>query len=174
MYWALFPVFRIAADSFEQSALCGAAATEEDRAVIVVTGLRMHGPGSATRDLTVAEGATVTVTPRNGEVRKKKTAPLAMEGRRAGTWFTADFPVDLGTVYDIVMTFQDGTAIRIDNYQIPANWKTHLQFHNTRGTKSPASILRKKTDEATGLSCYVYVLWPVTAYEQLTARTLGR
>jgi hypothetical protein len=148
-----------------------AIAAEDSRAVIVVTGMRVrNGSDGETRDLTVAEGATVTVNPKKGAAMSRTTSPMAREGRRPGTFFTADFPVALDGVYDIAMKFKDGTEIRIADYRLPPEWKTHFLFHNTRGTKSPASVLRRQTDTKSGLTCAVYALWPVATYESLTAR----
>lgn len=145
----------------------------EARAVLVVTGMRVQGgPRNETRDLAVAEGATVTLTPRNGEPLQRKTSPLsrATRGGAGTTFFTADFPVDLDATYDVAMTFRNGTVVRVPGIRLPSNWKTHFLFHSTRGTKSPASILRLETDPATRLSCYVYAVWPISAYESLTGR----
>jgi hypothetical protein len=145
----------------------------EARAVLVVTGMRFQGPSNKeTRDLSVAEGATVTLTPKDKEPRQRKTSPLsrALRGGAEATFFTADFPVDLDASYDVAITFRNGTVVRVPGIRLPSNWKTHFLFHSTRGTKSPASILRLETDPATKLSCYVYALWPVSAYESMTGR----
>jgi hypothetical protein len=150
-----------------------ALAADDNRAVIMVTGMRLRrGPSGETRDLTVAEGATVTVTAKQGAPVRKKTVLLAEAGRRRENFFTADFPVALDGVYEIVMTFRDGAAVRVSDYRLPSNWKTHFLFHNTRGTKSPASILRREKEAAGDRACLVYALWPVAAYEQLTERTV--
>ena len=149
------------------------AASADERAVIMVTGMRLReGPSGETRDLTVAEGATVTVTPKKGDPVRMKTSVFEGGGRRRDKYFTADFPVSLDGVYDIVITFRDGKSIRVADYRLPPRWKTHFLFHSTRGTKTPASILRREQDGASGLWCYVYAVWPVAAYEQLTERTI--
>lgn len=146
------------------------AAYQGDRAVLVVTGMRLNEDQADYRkDLSVAEGATVKVTARGGATREKKTEAFSRSGAKGGgkPHFTADFEVELGTVYDIVMTFRDGTSIRIGDYCLPREWKTHFYFHGTTGTLSPASILRAGEDARTKLRCHVYAVYPPENYRKL-------
>ncbi len=138
------------------------AAYRSERAVIVVTGMRVNeDPANYRRDPSVGEGATVRVTSRDGTVREKRTAPLAAGGRKAGVGhFAAEFEVDLDATYAIEMTFRDGTVVRIGDYRLPREWKTHFYFHGTTGTLSPASILRYVEDPATRQRCCVYAVYP--------------
>jgi hypothetical protein len=150
-----------------------AAAYQENTAVIVVTGMRLNENSEDYRkDLTVAEGATVKVTAQGGAAREKKTEALVRGGKKGGgeVHYTADFSVDLGTTCTIAMTFKDGTAIRIDDYCLPRDWKTHFYFHSTTGTLSPASILRIGEDPKTKLRCCVYAVYPLENYRKLGGR----
>ena len=151
--------------------------SQDSRAMIVVTGMRLQeDPAGAVlkKELAVAEGAVVRVTKKGGVAEEKQTAPFVAGGSRAGAgYFSADFAVDLDATYEIAMTFPNGTVIRIDDYRLPKEWRTHLYFHSTRGTKSPASVLRIGRDEASGLSCYVYAVFPMEAYRALGGRQLG-
>lgn len=139
--------------------------------MIVVTGLRMapDDPAGERIELSIAEGASVTVTARHdGKARTKVTAPFQSRLRGAGArFFTADFSVNFDDTYEITMTFKDGTVVRIPDYRLPAGWKTHLFFHNTTGTLSPASILRTAEDGKTRLQCRVYALFPYENYHAL-------
>jgi hypothetical protein len=139
---------------------------QENRAVIVVTGMRLNeDPSDYRKDLSVAEGAMVKVTARGGATREKKTEAYVRSGNSAGQLhYTADFGVDLDATYTIVMTFKDGTVLRIEDYSLPKSWKTHFYFHSTNGTKSPASILRFVEDPKTKLRCCVYAVYPPDAY----------
>ncbi len=152
--------------------------SQDTRAVIVVTGMRLQeDPTGAVRqkDLAVAEAATVKVTKHGGKPEAKQTELFGAGRAQAERgYFSADFVVDLDAAYDILMTFKDGTAIRIDDYRLPEEWRTHLYFHSTRGTKSPASILRVGRDEKSGLSCYVYAVFPLDAYRSLGGRQVAK
>ena len=152
--------------------------SQDSRAMIVVTGMRLQeDPAGAVlkKELAVAEGAVVRVTKKGGAAEEKRTAPFVAGGSRAGAgYFSADFAVDLDATYEIAMTFPNGTVIRLDGYRLPREWRTHLYFHSTRGTKSPASVLRIGRDEASGLSCYVYAVFPMEAYRALGGRQLGQ
>ena len=141
---------------------------QENRAVIVVTGMRLNeDPSDYRKDLSVAEGASVKVTGRGGATREKTTEAYVRSGNNAGqVHFTAEFEVDLDATYTVVMTFKDGTVIRIEDYALPKNWKTHFYFHSTNGTKSPASILRFVEDPKTKLRCCVYAVYPPDAYRK--------
>ena len=141
---------------------------QENRAVIVVTGMRLNeDPSDYRKDLSVAEGASVKVIARGGATRDKKTEAYVRTGNSAGQiHFTADFEVDLDATYTIVMTFKDGTVVRIEDYTLPKSWKTHFYFHSTNGTKSPASILRFVEDPKTKLRCCVYAVYPPDAYRK--------
>ena len=103
------------------------------------------------------------------DVPKQSGTPTRLRGTGH---FSADFVVDLDATYEITMTFKSGTVIRIDDYRLPKEWRTHFYFHSTRGTKSPASVLRISRDEASGLSCYVYAVFPLEAYRALGGRQL--
>jgi hypothetical protein len=148
------------------------AAYSEDRAVIVVTGMRLiEDPANYQRDMSVAEGTVVRVTARGGEAREKKVEPFSKSGNKGGDGrFTADFVVDLDASYTITMTFKDGTVIRIDDYRLPKEWKTHFYFHGTTGTLSPSSILRFAEDPKTKLRCCVYAVYPMESYRKLGGR----
>jgi hypothetical protein len=147
---------------------------QSNSAIIVVTGMRLdENPDNYTKDLSVAEGATVKVTAAGGAAREKKTETFTRRGKKGGSaeeYYTADFSVDLGTTYTIAMTFRDGTAIKISDYVIPREWKTHFYFHSTNGTKSSASILRFVEDPKTRLRCCVYAVYPLEGYRTLGGR----
>lgn len=148
------------------------AAYQSNRAVIVVTGMLLNeNPADYRKDLSVAEGATVKVTTRNGAPREKKTEALSKTGKTGGqVYYTADFEVDLDATYNITMTFKDSTVIRIEDYRLPRDWKTHFYFHGTTGTLSPSSILRIGEDARTKLRCYVYAVYPPETYPKLGGR----
>lgn len=151
------------------------AAYQSNRAVIVVTGMRLNeDPADYRQDLSVAEGATVKVTAQGGPTRERKTEAFAKTDKQ-GTgkvYFTADFEVDLDAAYDITMTFKNGTVIRIPDYRLPQDWKTHFYFHSTTGTLSPSSVLRIGEDAQTQLRCYVYAVYPLESYHKLGGRQL--
>lgn len=148
------------------------AAYKEDRAVIVVTGMRLNeDPADYRRDLSVAEGATVKLTAADGTILEKKTGAFVRSGGKGGgDHHTADFVVDLDATYAITMTFKDGTVIRIDDYRLPKEWKTHFYFHGTTGALSPSSILRIGEDPKTKLRCCVYAVYPLESYKKLGGR----
>ena len=141
-------------------------------AVIVVTGMRLNeDPADYRKDLSVAEGAVVKVTVPGGRTREKMTQAFSRTGKGSGqVHFTADFEVDLDATYEITMTFKDGTVIRIPDYRLPKDWKTHFYFHSTTGTLSPASILRFGEDARTKLRCCVYAVYPLESYRALGGR----
>lgn len=143
--------------------------SEENRAVIVVTGLRLdEAVEPAVKDLASGEGAVVRVVAKGGKAVEKVARVFTGKGDKAGgTFFTADFGIELGVNYDVTMTFRDGTVIRVDDFELPAKWKTHFYFHSTRGTLSTASILRVGADPASKLRCHVYAVFPVAAYRAL-------
>ncbi len=151
-----------------------AAAYQSNRAIIVVTGLRLNeDPDNYRQELSVAEGAVVKVVARGEATREKKTEAFAKGGKRGGqVYFTADFEVDLDAIYDITMTFKDGTVIRIADYRLPRDWKTHFYFHGTTGTLSPSSILRVGEDPRTKLRCHVYAVYPMESYRKLGGRQI--
>jgi len=148
--------------------------SQDTGAVIVVTGMRLRdGPAGDVKDLSVAEGAVVRVARKSGKTEEKPATPFGAGGARADRgYFSADFLVDLDATYDIAMTFKNGTVIRVADYRLPREWRTHFYFHSTRGTKSPASVLRIGRDEATGLACYVYAVFPLEAYRGHGGRQL--
>lgn len=138
-----------------------------DTAIIVVTGLKINNEGGEylMEDLSLAKGATVKVTGKNGSFREKKTETFPAKFYNGETFYSADFPVNIDSVYNISITFTNGTEINIDDYRIDNTWKRHHYFHWTTGNKSPASILRKQKDEKSGLWCYVYSLFPLKNYK---------
>ena len=148
------------------------AAYQSNKAVIVVTGMRLNeDPANYRKDLSVAEGAVVKITARGGVARERKTEAFSRAGQRGGqVHFTADFEVDLDATYEITMTFKDGTAICIEDYRLPRDWKTHFYFHSTTGTLSPASVLRIGEDATTKLRCHVYAVYPLESYHKLGGR----
>jgi hypothetical protein len=153
-----------------------AALYQSNNAIIVVTGMRLdENPDNYTKDLSVAQGATVKVTAEDGATREKETEAFTRPGKKGGSpeeYYTADFSIDLGTIYTIAVTFKDGTALAIKDYTIPRDWKTHFYFHSTNGTKSPASILRFVEDPKTKLRCCVYAVYPLEGYRKLGGRQM--
>lgn len=151
-----------------------AAAYQSNSAVIVVTGMRLNeDPADYRKDLSVAEGAVVKVTARGGATKERKTQGFSKTGKGGDQiFFTADFEVDLDATYDITMTFKDGTVIRIADYRLPKDWKTHFYFHSTTGTLSPSSILRFGEDARTKLRCCVYAVYPLENYRKLGGRQI--
>jgi hypothetical protein len=149
---------------------------ESTSAIIVVTGVRLdENPDNFTKDLSVAEGAVVKVTARDGKAREKKTEAFSRNNKKGGgqeQYYTADFGVDLETSYTITMTFKNGTVLRVEDYTLPKSWKTHFYFHSTNGTKSPASVLRFVEDAKTKLRCCVYAVYPLDNYRKLGGRQL--
>lgn len=145
------------------------ATARDNRAIIVVTGMRINeDPANYGMDLSVAEGALVKLTTRNGEIREKKTEVFTRPWQKEEEiFFTADFPIILDTTYIISMTFKNGTTIQIDGLSLPAEWKTHFFYHSTNGTVSPASVLRKKEDKQANLWCYVYGMFPLDNYKKV-------
>lgn len=145
------------------------AAYQSNRAVIVVTGMRLNeDPADYRKNLSVAEGATVKVTAPDGTTREKQTKAFVRAGKSGGQpHFTADFEADLDATYTITMTFKDGTVIRIEDYTLPKSWKTHFYYHSTTGTLSPSSILRIGEDAKTKLRCHVYAVYPLESYHKL-------
>ena len=147
------------------------AMPQGNRAVIVVTGMRVdENPENFRKDVAVAEGARVKVTARDGTVRERKTEPFSKPGGKGGGHFTADFDVELDAVYTIEMTFRDGTVVRIEDYRLPREWRTHFFFHSTVGTLSPSAILRVGEDPRTRQRCCVYAVYPLDSYRQLGGR----
>lgn len=144
-------------------------AYKEERAVIVVTGMRVdEDPEKFRSDLSVAEGATVKLIGPDGKSQEKQTKAFSRSKRSDGAvHFTADFMVDLDASYTVVMKFRDGTSVRVADYRLPRDWKTHFYFHATTGTLSPASILRTAEDARTKLRCCVYAVYPLASYHAL-------
>ncbi|MDQ1296712.1 MAG: hypothetical protein QG611_691 [Bacteroidota bacterium] len=141
----------------------------EFRAIIVVTGMKLNEDAeNYVKDLSVAEGASVRVSSRNGQLWEKKTIPFSGQGQGNGeSFFTSDFQVILDSTYSISMTFKNGTVIEIDDFCLPSEWKTHFFSHSTNGTVSPTSVLRKKMDKQTQLWCYIYSVFPLSNYKIL-------
>jgi hypothetical protein len=164
--WMLSPA--VAADKSKK------AAYESNRAVIVVTGMRLNeDPADYRKDLSVAEGAVVKVTVIGGMARDKTVAAFSKTGKGGDLiYYTADFEVDLDATYDIAMTFRDGTVICIPDYRLPSDWKTHFYFHSTTGTLSPSSVLRFAEDDRTKLRCCVFAVYPLESYRKLGGRQI--
>jgi hypothetical protein len=141
----------------------------DHRAIIVVTGMQINTDNGAyyLKDFTVAQGAFVEVTERNGQKWQKETQVFAQNFEGRVDLYTADFPITMDSVYTITITFRSGARINIDDFKIPGSWKRHHYFHLTDGTKTPASVLRKKQCDQTGLWCYVYSLYPLSNYKEL-------
>jgi hypothetical protein len=139
----------------------------DSRAVILVTGMEIKTDNGnyELEDLSVAEGALVKVSEKNGPTWEKKTEAFSKPFGVGGTFYSADFPVIMDSVYNISITFKTGTEIKIDNFKLPASWKRHHYFHSTDGSKSPAAVLRKEFDEQSGLWCFVYSLYPLSNYQ---------
>jgi len=139
----------------------------DSRAFIVVTGLEINTDNGKyeVNDLAIGEGAFVKVTDKNGITHEKKTEAFPKPFSMGGTFFTADFPVMMDSVYAISIKFKNGTEIKVEDYKLPKSWKTHHYFHSTDGTKSPASVLRKEKDKESGLWCYIYSLYPFSNYK---------
>jgi hypothetical protein len=147
---------------------------DEKRFVIVVTGMLVSADGrTEMRNLAAGEGAVVDLLPRGGRYEASRSTAKAWR-RGSATYYTADFAVAFDAVYDIVITFADGTVIRTDNYSVPDEWKTHFEFHDTTGTTSPSSVVRVEADEKTALRCYIYGLWPWSAYQKVGGRQVDR
>jgi hypothetical protein len=175
------------------------SAPQDNRAVIVVTGFLVHDDtANYGKDVTVAEGALVRLTSGNGKTVEKKTEPFPVPGERENDiyftsdlslyngqrevverqrngeiYYTADFGVMLDSTYNISMTFKDGTVITVDNYRLPAAWKTHFSYHGTTGLSTPASVLRIGQDQKTKLRCYVYALYPLDNYKKFGGRQVN-
>ena len=61
------------------------AAYQSNKAVIVVTGMRLNeDPADYRKDLSVAEGAVVRVTARGGATRENRTEAFIRAGQRGG------------------------------------------------------------------------------------------
>jgi hypothetical protein len=147
---------------------------DERRFVIVVTGMLVSADGNTeTRDLSAGAGASVEVVARDGSSASRR-AEVQPFRRGSATYYTADFAVAFEAVYDITITFASGTVIRLNEFVLPDEWKTHFSFYNTTGTTSAAAILRVERDERTGLCCYVYALWPWSAYQQMGGRQVAK
>lgn len=168
------------------------AISRETRAVIIVTGMTMEEDQEGeVRDLTVAKGATVTLTDRDGNTRVKTTEPFPPPGDRENeiycfadfslyseqkevvdrmkegeVYYTADFGIDLDSTYSISIKFSNGTGITLEDYLIPAAWRTHFYYHWTNGQKSPASVLRIGEDAETKYRLCVYALFPLDSYKK--------
>ncbi len=139
---------------------------------IVVTGLKVD----ATADPEVLEpavgaGAEVSLTGPDGPAAVKQVVAWTRGGR---TFYTADFSVKFDTDYQLQLKLADGTIIAMQDYRVDSEWTKvpMFTFNSTTGTTSPAAVLRSEVDEATKLGCYVWALWPYTAYQQLGGQQL--
>lgn len=150
-------------------ALCTAAAAAEQAApkgpvYLVVTGLKVDETGQVPAvDPAPGAGAVVTLTPAGGPPQRKAAVPLQARGT---TYHTADFAVDFGVAYEVTLAFQGGPTLTVKDYRVSAAWTKVpiFTFNNTTGTTSPAAVLRRERDAATGLGCYIYALWPYENY----------
>jgi hypothetical protein len=138
----------------------------DNRAVIVVTGLKIttEAKRNEITDLSVGEDALVSVSDKNDKTWEKTTQIFNRPFGTGETFYSADFPLAMDSVYTISMRFKSGTVITIDDYKIESSWKTHHYFHSTDGKKSPATVLRKEQDNQSGLWCYIYSLYPLSNY----------
>ena len=137
-------------------------------AYIVVTGMKLdENPKNYVKDVSVAEGAVVKLSMRNGYSEQKTTRVFIPTRNPQDIYFSADFKVEFDSTYTIEMIFKNKTSIRIENYRIPPQWKTHFYFHSTNGTKSAASVFRRQEDRETKFNCCVYGLYPFTNYKSV-------
>jgi hypothetical protein len=142
---------------------------EESFAYIIVTGLLIN----ETSQKQIVESypgksAVVKLISSTGEVQQK-TAQLFVsntKGNAGKPYYTADFKVELDSVYTILMLINNKT-IRMEDYRLPKKWKTHFSYHSTNGTSSPASVFRKEPYKKTGLTCCVYGIFPYAYYKSL-------
>jgi hypothetical protein len=134
-------------------------------AIIVVTAMKFSSDAAPYEiDLSIGEGALVTISARNRDTREKMTEVFSRPFSNGDAFYTADFQVELDSVYSISITLRDGTTIQVDDYSLPSGWKTHHYIHSTSGTKSHSAVLRKKKDERTGAWCFIYSLYPLRQY----------
>jgi hypothetical protein len=137
-------------------------------AYIVVTGMKLiEDPKNFVKDISVAEGAVVKLTMKNGAASQKQTSKFISVRDPRDVYYTADFKIEFDSTYTIEMTFRNGTKIMVDNYKISPQWKTHFYFHSTNGTKSPATVMRRQEDKATNLNCIIYGLYPFNNYKEV-------
>jgi len=140
----------------------------DTNACIVVTGMKLdEDPKNYVNDPSVAEGAMVRLSMKNGPSWQKTTQVFTPARNTGEIYYTADFKVEFDSTYTIDMTFKNGTGISIDNYRIMKEWKTHFYFHSTNGTKSAASVMRRQEDKSTKYNCIVYGLYPLTNYKAM-------
>jgi hypothetical protein len=143
-------------------------------AYIVVTGMRLNeDPGNLINDATVAEGALVKVSMKNGASEEKATKRFIPANNPKDLYFSADFKIAFDSTYTIEMTFKDGHKIVVNDYKILPQWKTHFYFHSTNGTKSPASVMRRQEDKVSKLNCLIYGLYPFSNYKALGGTQLS-
>jgi hypothetical protein len=138
----------------------------DNRAVIVVTGLKIttDSENNESTDLTLGEGAIVSVSKKDGKTLEKTTQLFEKPFGSGGTYYSADFPIIMDSIYSIAIRFKSGKVITINDYKIASSWKTHHYFHSTDGKKSPATVLRKEQDKKSNLWCFVYSLYPLSNY----------
>lgn len=116
-------------------------------------------------DFSAAKGAIVKVTSSTDEVTEKQTQIFNNpKGNKLS--YTADFKVNLDSVYSIEVTLNNKTYV-VNNYCLKKSWRTHFLYHSTNGTKSPASIFRKQEDPETGILICLYGTFPYINYKAL-------
>jgi hypothetical protein len=134
-------------------------------AIIMVTAMKFSSDTAPYEiDLSIGEGALVKVSARNGDTREKMTEIFSRPFSNGDVFYTADFQVELDSMYNISITLLDGTTIQVEDYSLSSGWRTHHYFHSTDGTKNPAAVLRKQKDEQTGAWCFIYSLYPLRQY----------
>jgi hypothetical protein len=143
-------------------------------AYIVVTGMKLNeDPRDFVKDATVAEGAMVKVSMRNGVSEEKVTSRFNPVNNTKDVYYSADFRIAFDSTYTIEMTFKDGNKIVVNDYKILPQWKTHFYFHSTNGTKSPASVMRRQEDKESKLNCLIYGLYPFSNYRAMGGTQLS-
>jgi hypothetical protein len=130
-------------------------------------------PRNFFKDATVAEGAKVKVSMKNGPSEEKATMRFTPVNNPQDIYYSADFRIVFDSTYTIEMTFKDGHRIVVNDYKIPPNWKTHFYFHSTNGTKSPASVMRRQEDKDSKLNCLIYGLYPYKNYKAMGGTQLS-
>jgi len=143
-------------------------------AYIVVTGMKLNeDPKDFVNDATVAEGAMVKVSMKNGASEEKVTSRFTPVNNPKDVYYSADFRIAFDSTYTIEMTFKDGNRIVVNDYRILPQWKTHFYFHSTNGTKSPASVMRRQGNKDSKLNCLIYGLYPFSNYRAMGGTQLS-
>jgi hypothetical protein len=170
----LLTVFSAAYSVFGQRSPQASDLFPNTGAFIVVTGMKLNeDPRDFVNDATVAEGATVKVSMKNGASEKKVTSKFTPVNNSKDVYYSADFRIAFDSTYTIEMTFKDGNRIVVSDYRILPQWKTHFYFHSTNGTKSPASVMRRQEDKDSKLNCLIYGLYPFSNYRAMGGTQLS-